>query len=66
MVPVPSNRRIAVAVLLLAVILFISLTATGATLQRMLYVSYGLAVPVMFGLFVLASIYFGVRHLLTA
>jgi hypothetical protein len=66
MVSATNTRRIAVAAALLAVVLAISLTAAGASFQRLLYKGYGLTIPVLFGAFVLGGVYFGVRHLLTA
>ena len=55
-----------VALIALGAVLFISLTDLGGVLQKWLYVGYGLVVPVVFLIMILAGVYFSVRHLLTA
>lgn len=38
----------------------------GDAVKSVLYASYGLAIPIIFGLFILAGVYFSARHLLRA
>jgi hypothetical protein len=60
------QRWLAVGLLAIVALLGLSLTGNLATLQKLLYVGYGLFVPVMFGLVLLAGAYYGIRHLVTS
>ena len=60
------QRWLAVGLLAIAALLGLSMTGNLATLQKLLYVGYGLVVPVMFGLVLLGGAYYGIRHLVTS
>jgi hypothetical protein len=60
------SRGISLVALVVVGLFAFSLTSAGANMGSLVYRGYMLAIPVVFAIFILASVYFGVRHLLTA
>ena len=61
----PSRGVLFGGVLIVGLIV-LSQSAYGDAFKSVLYASYGLAIPLIFGIFILAGVYFSVRHLLRA
>jgi len=60
------SRGLSLVLLVAVGLIAFSTTSAGSNMGALVYRGYMLAIPVVFGIFILASIYFGVRHLLTA
>ena len=60
------SRGVSLVVLVFVGLAAFSLTSAGSNMGAVIYRGYMLTIPVLFGIFILASVYFGVRHLLTA
>ncbi|MDZ7850009.1 MAG: hypothetical protein U5K70_04070 [Halodesulfurarchaeum sp.] len=64
MTPWLPSRGVSIVLLGLLALVLVSMSGFGPAFENVIYTGYGLAIPFMFGLFVLAGIYFGTKHLL--
>lgn len=60
------SRGVLFGGLLILGLIVLSQSVYADAFKSVLYASYGLAIPVIFGLFILAGVYFSARHLLGA
>lgn len=60
------SRGVLFGALIIVGLIALSQSQYGAAFESALYVGYGLAVPVMFLIFIIGGIYFSIRHLLRA
>ena len=60
------SRSVLIVLLGFLTLVVVSMSGFGPALENIIYTGYGLAIPFMFGLFVLAGIYFGTKHLLSS
>lgn len=60
------SRGALIGLLLLVGLVLISLSRFADAFESLLYTSYSIAIPFLFGLMILGGIYFGAKHLLTS